>query len=124
MTADEIEALKVEFDAATRALRDAADRRDMARDAYNDARCAALLAGFTGDGGEIRVTRVRREQWMDHGADMRAGPFVVLGVDIHLGEPSFVLAPVTKAGKPHASLRKNSPRVFIFAEDQPEPRHD
>lgn len=117
-TDEEIAALKAEWDAATKALRESEDRRDFARDAYNDACCANLLADFIDQGGVVGVTRVRRE-WMGD-PDMRAGPFVVIGAQ----SAALLLAPITKAGKPHASRRRVSTRVFILPEDQHEARHD
>ena len=115
MTEHSTEELKRQYQEACIVLLDATSAMSKAREAYANAQCADLLAGFEAQGGVIGKTRVRR---VFHGEPMLGhGPYVVMGARAVQGHDRvvFILSSIETYREPKITTDN---AIAILPEDQ------
>ena len=119
MTEHRTAELKRQYQEACIVLLDATSAMSKAREAYANAQCADLLAGFEAQGGVIGKTRVRGVEW-DGRVNKHKGPFLVIGAECaSLGcGVRFNLAKIKKDGTASKATFWQSTEVAILPEDQ------
>ena len=119
MTEHSTAELKRQYQEACSVLLDATSAMSKAREAYIDAQCADLLAGFEAQGGVIGKTRVR-VMIKPGSVDLKSGPFLVVGAcqtwDVGI---SFKFARIKKDGTASKSpVGYWDTEIAILPEDQ------